>query len=58
MNILKLLYSQQNKFKLSDLFNVSADDSTEYEFKGMTCFMAAHYLSFFRQLTSDLFFDQ
>lgn len=50
MNILKLMVSIPNKFKLNELFKSPGSSDAEYVFKGMICFTGGHYYAYFRRL--------
>ena len=46
--------------KASDLFDINKSTAlaqANYEFKGFIGFMGAHYVSYFRTLESDQFYD-
>jgi hypothetical protein len=48
--ILKLLVSIPSSFDLKSLFKAEGSAQARYVFKGMICYQAAHYLSFFRRM--------
>lgn len=50
MEILRTLVSVPNSFKSNDLFNSETSTDSHYIFKGMICFQAAHYISFFKRI--------
>jgi hypothetical protein len=58
-DLLKVLTAIPNIIRIGDLFDVAKDEdaATEYQFKGMICFLGAHYVSFFRSVDSDLEYD-
>ena len=49
LDICKILISIPVLFEVDDLFEKTSDNS-KYTFKGLICFQAAHYLSFFRRV--------
>ena len=50
LEILKLLVSIPSDFDTSNLFKTDGSTKARYIFKGMICYQAAHYLSFFRRM--------
>jgi hypothetical protein len=41
-------------FEIKQLYTVPNQQEAKYVFKGMICFQAAHYLSFFRRVITKL----
>lgn len=61
-DLLKLLSSISNTLVLSELFDTVTGPNNQgedpiYQFKGMICYLGAHYVAFFRTVESDLEYD-
>ena len=52
--IFQLLISVPDFFEATKLYNHPQQKEAKYVFKGMICFQAAHYLSFFRRVITKL----
>ena len=48
------LISIDNVFDIKTMYNDPSQKNKSYIFKGMICFQAAHYLSFFRRVKHKL----
>ena len=56
VQLLKIYLSLSDTFKLSELFD-NPGESPLYQFKGMICYLGAHYISVFRLVHSDFQHD-
>ena len=59
-DLMQLYLSLPECMKASDLFDINKSTGpaqANYEFKGFIGFMGAHYVSYFRTLESDQFYD-
>jgi hypothetical protein len=54
---MKILASVSNTLHLSELFDIPNNEDPLYQFKGMICYLGAHYVAFFRTVESDLEYD-
>ena len=58
-SLLKIFASISNTINIGDVFEMEVKSrGAEYEFKGFTGFLGAHYVAFFRTLKSDLEYDE
>lgn len=60
-SLLKIYSTIANTINIKDVFELEKTASQvppEYEFKGFTGFLGAHYVAFFRTLKSDLEYDE